>query len=362
MRNLKEICSVCRLVTAGKIIGIAAAFLMLVLHSCKDKGCDYEKLGGIPMGCAQSDSLNLSTGLDTSGMVIAPAVGAVDPFWKLLNKPPLENNCTDPLNATISENAYVVNYFSTGSTGWVNQPGTGTLAPVDMGNTTSGFNCNNDTNRMGDRVPYIFERSFCVLTPTLVDFSFTYKGDDQVYFELIENSTGNVLSTGPTYVWTGLPIGPWTASALPLAAGSHSIRAYLVNTNGDVLGFSLLGNLTTTNGDLAISSNAAGCCENNTISVLNVFEAECDGQYDGGVDQVGDGWTFYLKDSGGATIRTVTTDINGNIFFSGLPDGTYTVESVPVGSWTPNVPAGGTITVTISGNTVKILEFFNCKG
>ena len=131
----------------------------------------------------------------------------------------------------------------------------------------------------------------------------------------------------------------------------------MANRVSVVLGFSLVGNLTTVNGDLAISNNSTGCCENNTISVLNILEEGCDGIFNG-ADQVGNGWTFNLLNASNNIVATGVSDINGNVFFAGLADGSYTVQIVPQGGWTPT---SITIPVTVANNAVGIVEFFNCK-
>ena len=60
-------------------------------------------------------------------------------------------------------------------------------------------------------------------------------------------------------------------------------------------------------------------------------------------------------------IKYDTTDVNGNIFFTGLANGTYTIEIVPKSGWTSNNPTGGSQTVTLSNNNVSIINFYNCK-
>ncbi|MEZ4920395.1 MAG: hypothetical protein R2792_14935 [Saprospiraceae bacterium] len=340
-------------------LGFTVLFSLLVgsvlfQNACKDP-CPYDMDPTTPLGCVLTDTLNLSTGLDTSGNIIPPGFGVVDPYWILLNNPPLIN-CTDPVTSTINGSAYLINYNNFGPTAWANQAGAGTLAPVDLG-TTQTFGCNNAFNSNGEQVPYVFERSFCVLKSTMIDFAFTLKGDDVVCAELIDNSTGTVVNSSSCTTGAFAAPLPWSASGLTLPTGSYSIRAYLTNTQSTVLGFSLAGNLTTSNGDESLSNNAGSCCENNTISVLNILEEICDGQFGTG-DQPGTGWTINLFDSSNTLIRSTTTDVNGNIFFAGLPDGTYTISIVPQGGWTPNTVSQ---TVTLSNNDVQIIEFYNCR-
>ncbi|WP_452229828.1 MSCRAMM family protein [Lacinutrix sp. MEBiC02404] len=335
------------------------SFICMQFSCSNDESCEYiESVPVISASCNLQSELNLSTGIDTNGNVIAPGKGIVDPFWRVINNPPLLS-CSDPLVSTINGDAYVINFASFGPDGWVNQTGSTTLAPMDLG-TTDTFGCNNASNNNGDKVPYVFERPFCVLEDTCIDFSFTLKGDDQVYLELIDNSNNFPIDISPTYIWSSTAVQTWSASNLCLSSGSYSLRAYLVNTNATVLGFSLVGNLVTTNGDASISNNVEGCCQNNVISVLNILEENCDAVFDNGLDQLGDGWTFQLKDATNTVIRTEITDANGNVFFSGLEDGTYTIEIVNQAGWVQSNPSAGSITVTVANNEATILEFFSC--
>lgn len=338
------------------VITFFSLFLLINLMSCSnDESCGYDK---VYPTCNLKSELNLSTGIDEKGNVITPGKGTIDPFWRVINNPPLIA-CTDPLVSTINGNAYVINYSNNGFNSWVNQAGSTTLAPMDLG-TTSSFRCNNATNNNGDRVPYVFERPFCVLEDTCIDFNFTLKGDDQVYLELIDNKDNSVLSTSPVYIWSSTSVQNWNASNLCLTNGSYSIRAYLVNTNATVLGFSFVGNLTTTNSDASISNNVEGCCQNNVISILNILDANCNNTFDGSIDSFGENYIFNLKDSANTIISTETTDANGNVFFSGLQDGTYTIEIVNKTGWSPSNPSSGAITVTVANNKATILEFYNC--
>jgi hypothetical protein len=349
-----------------KMFSLTGIFALMFLFStsCGEEDCEYTAVPDvpiapvIPIGCDLANSIVFSTGIDVDGNLIAPGDGVTDPYWRVLNEPPLYFCEGNPLVATINGSAYVVNFADFPIDGWVNQPTASTLAPVDLG-TTNGFGCDNAVNGLGIQVPYVFERSFCVLKDTHVNLDFTFKGDDQIYFQLIDNFTNTVLSTSINYIYPNLPFA-WTETALALPAGSYSIRGYLINTSSVVLGFSLSGSMATTDGDLAISNNTKGCCENNTISVLNILDSNCNGVFDT-VDTFGVTWTFNVRDTSNAVIRTGVTNDNGNVFFSGLADGTYTVQAIPQNGYTTNVPVGGSISVTVSGNNVQIVEFYNCN-
>ncbi|WP_405352300.1 SdrD B-like domain-containing protein [Nonlabens sp. Asnod3-H03] len=317
----------------------------------------------LPEGCDLKGSLNLSSGIDANGDPIAAAFGAIDPFWKVINQPPLfqgnaSNPCTNAAVGTFSNDAYSMNFGAMGSSAWVNQPGTGTLAPFDLGPNGS-FGCNNAVNNAGIQVPFVFERSFCVLEDTQVDYNFVFKADDRMYFELVDNNTGAVLDTSATYIWTGTAIPAWSQTNFNLPAGSYSIRGSLINTGAVILGFSFLGDMVTSNGEVVISNNSEECCENNTITVQNVLEeVNCDRMFNAITDSIGDNWVFELLDNSNTVIRTATTDINGNIFFSGLADGTYTVRITNQSGWSQTVT---TETRTVIGNTAVITEFYSCR-
>jgi hypothetical protein len=341
-----------------KFIKITSFALLIFAIACNKDECQYDVDSNLvaPPGCKLENTLNLSSGIDASGNVLLPGAGVVDPFWKLINNPPL-TACSNVLTSTINGSAYVVNFNNFSSANWVNQVNAGTICPIDLG-TTMTFGCNNPSNSQGQAVPYIFERSFCVIKDTNVDFSFTFEGDDRIYFELINNSTNTILSTSSTYNYSSVA-STWIASSLALAAGSYSIRSYLVNVSSVVLGFTLAGSIATSNGEPAISNNVAGCCENNTISVLNLKDQNCNGIFDG-TDSVANGYVFNLKNSSGSIIATKTTDINGNIFFSGLADGTYTVTIVPQSGWNSSTPTGGSTVITVANNAVRLIQFINC--
>ena len=336
------------------IILLTAISISAALQSCTKSDCSYNE-GNSPIGegCKMTDSLNISTGIDTSGNLIPAAKGAVDPFWRLINRPPLQTQ-SSPLIPTINGNAYVMSWYAPG---WAHQPECGVIAPADLG-INGSFGDNNAVNEEGLAVPYVFERPFCVLKDTRVNFKFTSKADDSAYYELVNNNTNAILISGYGAVLSSLMT--WTASNFSLTAGSYSIRAYLINTGSVILGFSFKGSLEAVNSngekEQALSNNSDGCCENNTISILNILEDNCNGEYDN-IDRVGPGWTFTVK-QGSTVIRTGTTDINGNIFFSGLDDGTYEVEITSQSGYTSSPSS---TSVTLGNNEVKLIEFFNCK-
>lgn len=339
-----------------RISKFSMAICLVVIFSCsKDDGCGYTAADDIiPVGCTQQTSIDMSTGVDADGNRIEPALDVVDLQWRVLNNPPLLFCDNNPFAGSINGNAYLINFSNLLQYEWVNQPGTTTLAPMNLG-PNAAFGCNNATNDDGGVVPYVFERSFCILKNTAINFDLTYKGDDQLKLELINNITNQVIQQSDLYTYPQSTMS-FTATNLPLSAGSYSIRAYLANLSSVVLGFSVKGNIETTAGDEAISNNNLGCCENNTISILNLIDVNCNNQFDSG-DRLAKNWTVRIKDSNNVVVRTATTDANGNIFFSGLSNGNYSVELVSQIGFTSSTT---TANVTLTDNAVKIVEFYNC--
>ena len=332
-----------------------SALLLIPFLSCNKDECEY--VAGSNPGCHYLNRLSLTTGIDLDGNQIAPNQGLADPCWRLLNNPPLVD-CGDPLQSTIDGSAWVVNFNDSSPDGWVNQSGAGSICPVNMGAT--GFGCYNAFNPLFDPLPYVFERSFCLSKDEVVDINFLFKGDDRLYFELIHNPTNTVLLTSPGYVFPALPQS-WNVS-ISLSAGSYSIRGRLMNDLPAGLGFSAIGSVVVPTNEIVLSDNHNGCCDNNVISVFHLLEEfGCNQQFDS-FDLIGYGWTVNLRDASNAIVRTDVTDINGELFFAGLPAGVYTVEMVAIPGWTTYAPAGGAVTLTVVGNSVSRVQFFTCKG
>jgi len=332
---------------------VVLILLAIVLINCTSSECGYDN---DDPGCDFQNEINVSTGIDTAGNVIPPPTsasgGVVDPFWRILNIP-----VTTTCSFTSNQDAYTVNLNNSSTTAWVNQSGATSISPFNSGNTNPGT-CTNPNNSNGDPIPFVFERSFCVQDATEINLSLSFKADNAMYIELFDNDNSTVMATSTTYLYSAVATS-WTLSNFALSGGSYSLRCYLINFQSWT-GFSVAGTISTSNSSNNISNNAEGCCENNTISVLNILEkaVSCNQTFDGN-DQLANGWVFNLKDSTNTIIRTETTDINGNVFFSGLPDGTYTVEIVVSGF---NVAWVDSITVTVTNNQVEILEFYSCPG
>ncbi|MBT8233727.1 MAG: gliding motility-associated C-terminal domain-containing protein, partial [Bacteroidia bacterium] len=319
--------------------------------------CEDDMVCDLEGNCEVVNSVNLSTGVDAFGNVIPSGSGQMDPFWKVINNTPVDASCTNGALSSLNGTPYVINYIAPNTTGWVNQTGAGIICPYDIGNN-GGFGCNNITNANGNLVPYIFQRSFCVCEGDEFNINLTYEGDDQLYVELIDYSSSSVLVTGPTYIWTGTTTQTLNFSGF-LPAGNYGIRAYLVNTFSTVLGFSLVGNITSLTGSNSIINNGE-CCQPQTINVRKILDNDCSESVTPG-DGLGSGWQFHLKDiSGTPILQTATTDINGELFFNNVQPGNYILEEVVMPGWTPLNPAGGSIAILVTNTSFNTFDFYNC--
>ncbi|MEM6379183.1 MAG: prealbumin-like fold domain-containing protein, partial [Bacteroidota bacterium] len=303
--------------------------------------------------CVAADNANFTTGVDANGNPIAPGLGVVDQSWQLINNPPLVG-CTNSVQNTINGSAYLMNHNSSGPSGWVNQPGATTLAPVDIG-TSMGFGCNNIAVGNGAVVPYIFERLFCLCQDEEVKMDLTFKGDDTLRLELIDLVSNTVIASSPGYRYPN-PAQNFTYSGF-LSAGSYALRAYLMNTNSTTLGFSVIGSMVNGSRKNTILSEGA-CCASDPLVITKILDNNCNGRVDQG-DEVGEGWQFNVTDAAGNQVATGQTNANGNLIVNNLPTGTYTVTEVNQSGWTPGNPSSGSMTVNVS-DTLNQVYFYNC--
>lgn len=315
--------------------------------TCESECCsDVDLLLSCNTVCNPTDSLVITSGWDGNSALIPCAVNNIDPHWKLINNP-LLYSCGSAL-VPADGNAYL------GSAGLTGLVGATTIVPYNSG-CGINFSCSNPLNANNEPIPYVFERTFCVCDSDLVSIDLVVKADDHVFVELLNVVSGLPIVTSPVFP-LAFP-GPvnWTQN---LSAGSYAIRVHLKNTLPTELGFSLKGAITSaTNSNTIIGDSL--CCQNNTINVRKVLDNNCNGTFELG-DQVGPGWTFELYDASGTTLlQTATTDVNGELFFNYLDDGTYVVQEVSQSGYSS--VGSSTRTITISSGSFNVLEFYNCK-
>lgn len=346
-----------------KSLTIVSIVLLSIFSSCSSNDCEYvtiEDISGNNLCTAQS-ILNLSTGIDESGNVIAPGDNVSDPYWRMINKPLYEliDTSEASLLDTMNGNTFIVNLGNATSTGWLNQNNSSAICPLNAGNASQGISSGTVFDNMSrNRTPYIFERPFCINDATVLEIDFTARSVPAYYcyFELIDNLNNIVLSTSQTVNST---VVPWRDS-VRVSPGSYSIRAYVsFRPGGGLPALSLVGNVKTVDNSLALTNNKNNCCSNNVISLVVIDEDICDLRFDPLSEGVfGFNVSATIFDSSGNDISYQNADVNGNIIFAGLPDGTYTIRiSVPdtIAAITPN-----NFTVIVSNNEVKNFNIFVC--
>ncbi len=302
--------------------------------------------------CTGSKTLNISTGIDAAGNFLA--AGNIDPFWQLMNYPPLESPCSNPPAVTIP-NCNVVSPISS-APAWLNLNGGG--QGIISANTSNEFDCD---NMFGDQ-PWRFRRYFCVCKASNVLISGAVRMDDYGKLNVYNVSGGAALFS--VNIPAGFIYADKTFSGiLSLPAGTYYLEAELVNKGHHYSGFVLKGSIATTPGGNTLFNAGNACCANTgSITVQKILETKiCNGITDAG-EMPGSGWVFNLLNAGGTVIQTQTTNSVGEASFSGLAPGSYTVTEQVQGGWYCNSPSGGSQNVSVTASGVVTLTFYNCKG
>ena len=324
--------------------------------------------------CTGVNSINISTGIDPSGNFLP--LGSIDPFWHLVNYPPLNlfdgdlnllpdcwpdyNNdgVQDPPNVIIP-NARVVSlleYPTSTTSPWLNLNGCTSFnnpCGVISSHPVNKFSCNNlITNQ-----PWRFRRYFCVCKQSNLNITGNIRIDDIGRFRIYDINNVQLLDIpvgGSIYSNTSLN------STLNLNTGTYYIEVEMLNTAGSLMGFVINGSITTSTGQNNLISSNSACCSNiGNINVQKVLETKnCNGIMESG-ESFGVGWTFTLLNSSGAIIQTQITNSFGELTFSGLVPGTYTVvEQTQLGYSTTTPSQQVTLNATANGSTN--LVFYNC--
>ena len=299
--------------------------------------------------CKGSNNLSLTTGLDTSGVLMPMPTtatgGVVDPYWQLINVAPPSVNGSGGISIP---NAYTVEFGSSvGIPTWLNQPGADALSVIP----NHQFSTNNSVANQ----PWRFVRKFFLCQNTSVHFLVAHMGDDMDTVKIFD-SNGALLFTDAGVGWGSVHKFDKT---LDMHTGCCYMTVELANTGAALMGFSVKADLSVTNNSLANPNEI--CCATSTVSGQKILDANCNGKFDAG-DLPGVGWTFNLL-SGSSVIQTGTTDANGEFTFYNVPNGTYTLQEVAQAGYTPGNPSSGQQTVVVSkANSVQTFQFFNCKG
>lgn len=298
--------------------------------------------------CPGSNTLSLTTGLDSSGVLIpmpsAPTGGVPDPFWQLINVAPPSANASGGI---LIPNAYTIQFGATAhSNVWLNIPGADALSVIRDHNFV--------TNNQVANQPWRFLRKFYLCQNASVHFVVDHIGDDLATVRIFD-SNGSLLYTNQGLGWDTIQHFDQT---LDMHAGCCFMTVELANSGGHLMGFSVKANLSVSNGSL--SNPRETCCGTSIISGQKIIDANCNGKFDAD-DLPGVGWTFNLL-NGSSVVQTATSDANGEFTFYNVPKGTYTLQEVGQGGYTAGSPPNGQQTVVVSAvNSVQTFQFFNCN-
>jgi hypothetical protein len=323
----------------------------------------------IPVSCQSTVTLNTGYNHGTNATY---AVGAWDNYWTVIGGPGT-SACGTP---TYPSPAAVIPI----SVGWgsIKYPNSEWLSF----RPTAVLSCNN-TCAAGD-LPVVFQRKFCMLKPDTVTINVRMRFDNSACLFVDGTPTGTlgtniplspVLASSniPTafatisgatgcldcYLWNDTKTfnGNYDAAAfnykIYLTAGMHNIQMRVRNNSSVSFGAMLTGTVTgKTQQNNFICPN--DCQVNGGITIQKVLDNNCDGKNNAG-DAIGTGWQFNITGPNGA--QTVTTDVTGYAFITGLNPGTYTVTEVVQSGWTATTP---TQTAVLTTNQTSNLVFFNC--
>lgn len=303
--------------------------------------------------CSATSVLNLSTGIDTTGNLLA--VGVIDPYWTLMNIPPLDS----PLPSGVAiPDMYTILPFSN-STAWnvINDPAYPANRPLNV-RPNAAFGADN----LFQSQPWRIRRQFCVCETSTVVIDGLTSADNTgrlfLYGEIDPvNPIANLGETVQVNVTAAFnqdwPIG----DTLTLLPGTYHLEYELRNLSAQAMGFALAGTIEVISGDQTLFNSEASCCGAGVISVQKILDEDCDGLRDNGEPGLAN-WNFTLTDNATGQTIAATTDPFGEIIFRALPYGTYTLTEAVTYPFVPTNPTSGSTTITIDDNNPIVATTF----
>lgn len=302
------------------------------------------------------NTIDISTGADpqSAGSYLAP--GGVDPQWMLISAPP--NSGLIPPQPANLIGAYP---------SWGTPPSTWISAfPFNNYGTD---NCSSGVQDCSCP-PYTFERRFCVCKTTQATFNFDFWSDNNGSVALWKE---DVLNPGTFQLYTTLadncasldavtnfttPLAVNTTLTLP--PGRYALRINNWNISGIAMGVNLLGTVT----GLDLESDL--CCADpvGALCVTKYHDLDCDGIRDISasnwtfIDPGLANWAFQITGPSGSF--TGVTNQQGQVCFTNLNPGTYTVTETAQTGWVPSQPASGSTTVAVNSYGSAHVTFGNC--
>ncbi|MEM6877645.1 MAG: LamG-like jellyroll fold domain-containing protein [Bacteroidota bacterium] len=305
--------------------------------------------------CPSVSSLNISTGIDASGNLIA--VGQLDPFWELINIPPLTGGGTPDI---MVPDVYAVDP-NTVASNWnvITDPAYPASQPINIRNGTSLPN-----NNLNSQQPFRIRREICVCETSTVCIDAVTRADNAGKLVIYSDfdpvnplvDLGGTTTSGSTAAFTqDWPI----KDTLTLLPGTYHLEYELRNLSGVASGFALAGTIEVLSGDMTLFNSESSCCGAGVISLQKILDEDCDGERDNGEPGLAN-FDFVLTNVATNQSISATTDQFGEIIFRALPYGTYTLTEIVNYPWVPTNPTSGSTTITIDANNpIAATTFLN---
>jgi hypothetical protein len=313
--------------------------------------------------------VNLNTGYNHTSLATY-SVGSYDNYWAVISGP--TTGACGPYAypspaSVISPSWGATNLYP--STQWLSF------------RSTASLSCNN-TCATG-QLPVVFERKFCLVKPDTVVINTKMRFDNAACLFVDGTATGTgginvplstVMGSTPVAFGGSIPTAGCQACdnwndtktfdgnhdtkainfKIYLTPGTHNIQIRVRNNSAILFGVMLTGTVTgMTQQNNFLCPN--DCQVTNSIAIQKILDKNCDGKNDAG-DAIGTGWQFNVTGPGGFN-KTVTTDITGYAFLTGLTAGTYTATEIQQAGWTTSTPIK---TITVANNQTSSVTFFNC--
>ncbi len=291
--------------------------------------------------CQGTNMINFSTGVNANGSELSP--GSIDPFWKLINKPPLSSG---NYHASMQiPKIYVIKPYQNN---WNNVSNAAIVSPAN----TPRFPSNNAFRSQ----PWRSIRSFCLCEGATVSFKGSFAADDEGVL-VLKRADGQEVFRIPT---TNAFLSPTNFSETHvLSAGAYYLEFEMLNTGGVATGFSIHGKMFA-KGNYLINGHSK-CCPSSVVSVLKIIENKntCNGKLDKG-EKPGVNWKFSLLNSNGQVVQSGVTDQSGEVVFGGLRAGSYTLVETQQSGFAAKSPSSGRMNIKLADNRIVNYTFFNC--
>lgn len=303
------------------------------------------------------NTIDISTGANLLNVGTFLASGGTDPSWTLVATPPNAglSNLPQPANLV---GAYP---------GWATPPSRWISAfPF---NNYGINNCPQGQPQNCNCPPFVFERAFCVCRRTEATFNFKFYADNNGIVELWREDPITNLPQFVTTLVDNCPqlnavanfnLGLSVNTTLTLLPGRHMLRIKNWNISGRAVGANLHGTVA----GLDLENDL--CCLKpvGSLCVTKYHDLDCDSIRDINtanwtyIDPGLPNWAFQV--TGVASSYTGMTNQQGQVCFTGLAPGTYTVTETLQQGWVPSSPVGGSTTVTVSAYNTTNVNFGNC--